>query len=97
VVVGEDAFRGRPFLTAWLPSLMHFMFLDDCRTMRIVGEPRADHQQQIRNLERSGFANVKTFDFPHKRATLVMLLRERFFGERLWIPSVSGPDAASKP
>lgn len=87
VLVGEDRFRGRPYVSAWLPSLMHALFLDDARTDRIVGEPRADHVQQLRNLERSGFARIKTFDFPHKRAALVMLLRERFFGERLWAPN----------
>lgn len=95
VVVGEDAFRGRRYISAWLPSLMHYMFLDDCRTQRIVGEPAAAHSQQLRNLERSGFAKIKNFDFPHKRATLVMLLRERFFGDRLWLPAASGPAASS--
>ncbi len=89
VVVGEDAYRGRQFISAWLPSLMHYMFLDDCRTQRIVGEPAAAHVQQLRNLERSGFATIKNFDFPHKRATLVMLLRERFFGDRLWLPAAT--------
>ncbi|WP_341987912.1 GNAT family N-acetyltransferase [Azorhizobium sp. AG788] len=87
VLVGEDAFRGKAWLTAWLPSLMHFMFLDDPRTQRIVGEPKATHTQQIRNLDRSGFAKVKHVDFAHKRALLVMLLRERFFGDRLWQPA----------
>lgn len=93
VLIGEDSFRGRPWITAWLPSLMHYIFLDDCRTERIVGEPRADHQQQIRNLDKAGFAKIKEFDFPHKRALLVMLLRERFFGDRLWQPAVA-PAAA---
>jgi acetyl CoA:N6-hydroxylysine acetyl transferase len=93
VVVGDDAYRGRRYISAWLPSLMHYMFLDDCRTQRIVGEPAAAHSQQIRNLEVSGFAKIKNFDFPHKRATLVMLLRERFFGDRLWLPAASGPAA----
>jgi len=74
------------YVATWLPSLMHYLFLDDPRTQRIVGEPRADHAQQIRNLERSGFASIKEFDFPHKRAMLVSLLRERYFGERLWVP-----------
>ncbi|MBR1237073.1 GNAT family N-acetyltransferase [Bradyrhizobium sp. AUGA SZCCT0182] len=91
VVVGEDAYRGRRYISAWLPSLMHYMFLDDCRTQRIVGEPAAAHSQQLRNLELSGFARIKNFDFPHKRATLVMLLRERFFGDRLWLPATAGP------
>lgn len=87
VAIGEQAYRGRQCISAWLPSLMHFIFLDDPRTMRIVGEPRASHEQQIRNLDRSGFAKVKHFDFPHKRALLVMLDRERFFGDHLWVPA----------
>lgn len=86
VLIGEEHVRGRAYVSAWLPSLVHFMFLDDARTQRIVGEPRADHHQQIRNLDRSGFAKVKEFDFPHKRAMLVMLLRERYFADRLWVP-----------
>ncbi|MNT11552.1 N(6)-hydroxylysine O-acetyltransferase [compost metagenome] len=90
VLIGDGAIRGKAYISAWLPSLMHYMFLDDPRTQRIVGEPRIDHVQQIRNLDRSGFAKVKAFDFPHKRAMLVMLLRERFFGERLWVPQDDG-------
>lgn len=96
VVIGEDAYRGRQWITAWLPSLMHYLFLDDCRTQRIVGEPQADHHQQIRNLEKAGFAKVKHFDFPHKRALLVMLLRERFFGDRLWVPQDQAEPLALK-
>lgn len=91
VAIGEDAFRGKEWIVAWLPSLMHYIFLDDSRTQRIVGEPRASHHQQIRNLDKSGFAKVKHFDFPHKRALLVMLLRERFFGDRLWAPEAPAP------
>ncbi|CAJ96466.1 Siderophore biosynthesis related protein/Acetyltransferase or N-acetylase of ribosomal proteins (CO) [Cupriavidus necator] len=90
VLIGDGEIRGKAYISAWLPSLMHYMFLDDPRTQRIVGEPRIDHVQQIRNLDRSGFAKVKAFDFPHKRAMLVMLLRERFFGERLWVPQDDG-------
>ncbi|HAT31180.1 MAG TPA: acetyltransferase [Janthinobacterium sp.] len=87
VLVGEQAYSGGQFISAWLPSLMHYMFLDEPRTQRIVGEPAASHQRQVRNLERSGFAALKDVDFPHKRATLVMLMREKFFGKRLWHPS----------
>lgn len=97
VLVGEDGFRGRAYVATWLPCLMHYIFLDDPRTRRIVGEPRADHHQQLRNLERSGFARVSTFDFPHKRAALVMLTRERFFGDRLWVPDGALPQAAARP
>jgi len=86
VLVGEPDFRGKSYVTAWLPSIAHYMFLDDPRTQRIVGEPRADHVRQIKNLQHCGYKKMKEFDFPHKRAALVMLTRERFFTERLWIP-----------
>ncbi|MDH7788652.1 acetyl CoA:N6-hydroxylysine acetyl transferase [Ochrobactrum sp. 19YEA23] len=88
VAIGEDAFRGKAFVSAWLPSLMHYMFLADSRTSRIVGEPVHHHQQQIRNLDRSGFAKIKHVQFPHKKALLVMLLRERFFADRLLSPDL---------
>jgi acetyl CoA:N6-hydroxylysine acetyl transferase len=86
VAIGEETCRGAAYVSAWLPSLLHFMFLDEPRTRRIVGEPRADHAQQLRNLERSGFATIASVDFPHKRAALVMLTRERFFRDHLWAP-----------
>lgn len=85
-LVGEARFRGKPFLTAWMPSISHHLFLDDCRTQRIVIEPRIDNQKMIHSLGRCGYAHLKAFDFPHKRAMLGMLLRERFFNEALWIP-----------
>lgn len=86
VLIGEDRFRGRPYVTAWLPSISHYLFLDDCRTQRLVIEPRVDNDKMIRNLLACGYAMIKEFDFPHKRAILGALLRERFFFERLWIP-----------
>jgi RimJ/RimL family protein N-acetyltransferase len=86
VLIGEPSFRGKPFVTAWLPSISHYLFLNDCRTQRIVIEPRADNYKMIRNLGKCGYANLKEFDFPHKRAMLGMLLRERFFADRLWVP-----------
>lgn len=79
LLVGEEAFRGRPWFTAWFLSLQHYLFLDDPRTQHIVAEPRHDNARLIRNARRSGFDLVKTFDFPHKRAQLIMLLREKFF------------------
>lgn len=95
VLVGEAAFRGKAFATAWLTSISHYLFLDDPRTQRVVGEPRADHAQQIRNLDKSGFAKIKEFDFPHKRALLISMLRERYFGERLWLPRDEETPAAA--
>jgi len=86
VLVGEPAFRGKAYATAWLTSISHYIFLCDPRTQRAMGEPRIDHLQQIRNLDKSGYAKVKEFDLPHKRAMLVMMLRERYFCDALWLP-----------
>ncbi len=86
VLVGDPAFRGKAFATAWLTAISHYIFLCDPRTQRAMGEPRIDHHQQIRNLDKSGYAKVKEFDLPHKRAQLVMLLREHYFYDGLWMP-----------
>ncbi len=92
-LIGEARFRGKAFLTAWMPSISHYMFLDDCRTQRIVIEPRADNRKMIKSLARCGYSLVKEFDFPHKRAMLGLLPRERFFAEALWIPQGANPDS----
>ncbi|MCD2179542.1 GNAT family N-acetyltransferase [Rhizobium sp. C1] len=86
VIIGEDACRGRSWFTAWLPSLLHFMFLDEPRTERIVQEPDARHSRQLRNLQRSGFWLSATVDLPGKRAAIVEISRRKFFGARLWHP-----------
>lgn len=86
VLIGEAAFRGQPYVAAWMPSISHYLLLDDCRTQRLVIEPRIDNAKMLRNLAQCGYAHVKTFDFPHKRAMLCIQLREHFFSERCWIP-----------
>lgn len=85
-LIGEPRFRGKPFVTAWMPSVSHYLLLDDCRTQRVVIEPRVDNHKMLKSLARCGYAHVKPFDFPHKRAMLGVLLRERFFDEAIWIP-----------
>ncbi|MCR6651367.1 MAG: acetyltransferase [Cellvibrionaceae bacterium] len=97
VLIGESAFRGKAFATVWLTSIAHYMFLDDPRTQRIVGEPNVNHSQQLRNLDLTGYSRVKTFDFPHKKAQLVMLLREHYFANSLWWPRVHSTHPAATP
>ena len=79
VLVGNTRHRGTAKLSAWLRSLCHYLFLDDPRTQRIVGEPRVDNVHFLAHLQRHGFAKHKEFDFPHKRAALMVLEREVFF------------------
>jgi len=92
VLIGEDDMRGADYVTAWMPSLMHYMFLAEPRTQALMGEPKASHLKQLKNLGRGGFAHVRDFDFAHKRATLVRLERQHFFESRIWARPEIGPD-----
>ena len=79
MLVGEEAHRGAQRVACWLSSLMHYLFLDDPRTQRIVSEPRADNARMIGYMQAARLHCEKEFDFPHKRAALMMISRERFF------------------
>ena len=79
MLVGEEHHRGPHKVKAWLNALCHYLFLDDCRTRRIVSEPRSDNDRMIQHLQARRFAKPKEFDFPHKRAALMVLHRDAFF------------------
>ncbi|MBF8793519.1 acetyltransferase [Pseudomonas monteilii] len=79
MLVGEQAHRGPHKVASWLSALVHYLFLDDPRTQRVVAEPRADNGRMIGYLHDQCFHCEKEFDFPHKRAALMILGRERFF------------------
>ncbi|MFC3284765.1 GNAT family N-acetyltransferase [Litchfieldella rifensis] len=81
LLVGEEDVRGSRFVDAWLGGLSHYAYLSEPRTSRLVLEPRHDNQRLFRHLERLGLSRLRDFDFPHKRASLVMGHRERFFRE----------------
>jgi len=81
LLVGESKHQGPGKVEAWFRGLLHYMFLDDPRTRRIVGDPRIDHVRWIEYMEKQGFLRLKEFDLPHKRSELVMIERETFFGE----------------
>ena len=81
VVVGESKHQGIGKLRAWFRSLMHYMFLDDPRTQRILGEPRIDHDRQIDFLKSQGFGHLKDIQLAHKKAALLRLEREAFFDD----------------
>lgn len=81
VVVGESKHQSAGKLKGWFRSLMHYMFIDEPRTQRILGEPRIDHTRQIGFLESQGYGRLKTITLPHKQAALLRLERETFFDE----------------
>lgn len=79
MLVGEEQHRGPHKVASWLSALVHYLFLDDPRTQRVVAEPRADNSKMIGYMHDQCFHCEKEFDFPHKRAALMILGRERFF------------------
>ena len=45
VLVGEQEFRGRERVKVWLSALVHYCWLADPRTERVLAEPRADNEK----------------------------------------------------
>ena len=75
MLVGEQAHRGPHKVASWLSALNDYLLQDDPRTRRIVAEPRADNEKMIGYMQAQGYARIKEFDFPHKRAALMVLER----------------------
>ncbi|WP_172806777.1 GNAT family N-acetyltransferase [Endozoicomonas arenosclerae] len=81
LLVGNMDFLGKRYSNSWTKAFTHFLFLDDPRTTRLVGEPRADNKRLMKLIAPAGWSFVKEFDFPHKRAALLNCYRENFFQE----------------
>jgi siderophore synthetase component len=81
MAVGDAEVRHRGWGRQWFLALAHYLFLDDARTQRLVGEPRID-QARVRSWSASTpWEEWGEVQFPHKRAVLMVLTRERFFAE----------------
>lgn len=78
-LIGARHHLGLVKTAAWLRGLTHFLFLDDPRTEKVVGEPRVDNAKLLRYADALAYEKIKEFDFPHKRAALMHCWRDPFF------------------
>jgi N5-hydroxy-L-ornithine N5-transacylase len=72
-------YRGRHRVVAHWSAVVHYLFLDDPRTVRIVGEPKVTNSSVLAYDFMHGFSIEKLVDLGHKRSALMMCGRERFF------------------
>ncbi|MCX4239968.1 GNAT family N-acetyltransferase [Paraliomyxa miuraensis] len=81
MAVGDERFRFCGLGRHWFLAMAHFLFLDEPRTQRLVGEPRVD-QARVRSWADSTAWRIEgTITMPHKRARLMTLRREDFFAQ----------------
>ncbi len=78
-LVGNRRHLGHAKTLAWLRAVTHYLFIDDIRTQKVVGEPKASHTKLLRYAAAVAYYKVKEFDFPHKRSALMRCDRETFF------------------
>ncbi|EEB05455.1 siderophore-iron biosynthesis protein [Schizosaccharomyces japonicus yFS275] len=78
-LVGNEKLRGPHRVPVWISSITHMLFLMDCRTQRVLLEPRIDNHKFIQYLTRENYAKRLEFNFPHKRAAMMEITRTMFF------------------
>lgn len=79
-LIGDKKHLGSEKTGAAVRSVMHMIYLDEPLTQRIVAEPRSDNKKVLKYVQLvPGWKFIKEFDFPHKRAALLMAERTDFF------------------
>ncbi|TFK29150.1 hypothetical protein FA15DRAFT_664473 [Coprinopsis marcescibilis] len=79
VLAGETKYLGNGRSDIWIRSLVHFIFLADSRTNRVVGEPDNRNHAILKVAHTAEFYQSLIFDFPYKRSVMVLQTRDKFF------------------
>ncbi|CAA9956608.1 Aerobactin siderophore biosynthesis protein iucB [Pyrenophora teres f. maculata] len=82
-LVGEQEFRGAHRVKIWLSALVHYCWLADNRTERVMLEPRVDNEKLAHYLQESGFYKEREISLPHKQSNLFKINRDVWRGPAL--------------
>ncbi|KWI44055.1 hypothetical protein WM05_21400 [Burkholderia ubonensis] len=82
MLVGEPRWRGPHRVAGWLPSVVHYLFLDDPRTEAVGCAAPAGHARVVDHLARHGFARQRRLTQAAAQPLWMRTLREAFFAGR---------------
>jgi len=78
MLVGEPSFFGRGIAPAIIRAFTRFLFLDDPKTQKVVGEPSVEAKRLLFYASACAFEEQGEIDLPDKRAKLMFCYRQKF-------------------
>ncbi|WP_396330466.1 GNAT family N-acetyltransferase [Burkholderia anthina] len=82
MLVGESRWRGPHCVAGWLPSVVHYLFLDDPRTEALGCAVPAGRARVVDLLAQHGFARQRRLALADAQPLWMHTLRETFFSGR---------------